>query len=130
MGNSVDAYTIYDIAKWQVELEEKISEEQTGGIQLPTLQRGFVWQPHQMEALWDSILRGYPIGSLLMSKDHKGTKFLLDGQQRCTTIALGFKNPLESVRKSLLNIKEENIPAIWVDLKPLNPFTSLGLSVE
>ena len=62
MGNSVDAYTIYDIAKWQVELEEKISEEQTGGIQLPTLQRGFVWQPHQMEALWDSILRGYPIG--------------------------------------------------------------------
>ena len=119
MGNSVDAYTIYDIAKWQVELEEKISEEQTGGIQLPTLQRGFVWQPHQMEALWDSILRGYPIGSLLMSKDHKGTKFLLDGQQRCTTIALGFKNPLESVRKSLLNIKEENIPAIWVDLKPL-----------
>lgn len=121
MSHKVDAYTIYDIAKWQVELEENTDKHigNTGGIQLPTLQRGFVWQPHQMEALWDSILRGYPVGSLLMSQDINNTKYLLDGQQRCTTIALGFQNPLESISNNLLNIRKENIPSIWIDLKPL-----------
>lgn len=121
MSQKVDAYTIYDIAKWQVELEENTEKQSvdTGGIQLPTLQRGFVWQPHQMEALWDSILRGYPIGSLLMSKDINNTKYLLDGQQRCTTIALGFQNPLKSITNDVLNIKKENIPSVWIDLKPL-----------
>ncbi|MFI8605074.1 DUF262 domain-containing protein [Cellulophaga baltica] len=121
MSHKVDAYTIYDIAKWQVELEENIDQQssKTGGIQLPTLQRGFVWQPHQMEALWDSILRGYPVGSLLMSKDINNTKYLLDGQQRCTTIALGFQNPLKSISSNVLNIKKENIPSVWIDLKPL-----------
>ncbi|AWH72622.1 hypothetical protein DCS32_00065 [Dokdonia sp. Dokd-P16] len=121
MSHKVDAYTIYDIAKWQVELEENTDKEEvnTGGIQLPTLQRGFVWQPHQMEALWDSILRGYPVGSLLMSQDIHKTKYLLDGQQRCTTIALGFQNPLRTLKSGLLNVKKENIPSIWIDLKPL-----------
>jgi hypothetical protein len=121
MSHKVDAYTIYDIAKWQVELEEKTAKQDgnTGGIQLPTLQRGFVWQPHQMEALWDSILRGYPVGSLLMSKDINNTKYLLDGQQRCTTIALGFQNPLKPISSNVLNIKKENIPSVWIDLKPL-----------
>jgi hypothetical protein len=121
MSHKVDAYTIYDIAKWQVELEENTNKhlKLNGGIQLPTLQRGFVWQPHQMEALWDSILRGYPVGSLLMSKDINNTKYLLDGQQRCTTIALGFQNPLKSITNHVLNIKKENIPSVWIDLKPL-----------
>ncbi|WP_344785909.1 DUF262 domain-containing protein [Postechiella marina] len=118
MSKKINAYTIYDIAKWQVDLEED-SKSLKGGIQLPTLQRGFVWQPHQMEALWDSIFRGYPIGSLLMSKDINNTKYLLDGQQRCTTIALGFQNTLNSISSNVLNIKKENIPSIWIDLKPL-----------
>lgn len=123
MSKTVTAYTIDDIAQWQMALEEKYpgaDMESHGEITLPTLQRGFVWKPQQMEALWDSILRGYPIGSLLMSKRADGTKYLLDGQQRCTTIALGFQNPLVDPDSNLLNIKKHNIPCIWVDLKPLN----------
>lgn len=32
---------------------------------LPSIQREFIWKPEQVEALFDSILRGYPIGSFL-----------------------------------------------------------------
>ena len=32
---------------------------------LPAIQREFVWQPDQIELLFDSIMRDYPIGSLL-----------------------------------------------------------------
>jgi uncharacterized protein with ParB-like and HNH nuclease domain len=27
-------------------------------IDLPTVQRGFVWRPYQIENFWDSLLRG------------------------------------------------------------------------
>ena len=64
----VNAYSIFDIEAWQLELQEQQGGEKSGSsevITLPTLQRGFVWKPYQIEMLWDSILRGYPIGSLL-----------------------------------------------------------------
>ncbi len=32
---------------------------------LPAIQRQFVWQPNQIERLFDSLMRGYPIGSFL-----------------------------------------------------------------
>jgi hypothetical protein len=32
---------------------------------LPDIQRDFVWKPEQMRSLMDSIMRGYPFGSLL-----------------------------------------------------------------
>lgn len=32
---------------------------------LPALQREFVWKPEQIERLFDSIIKGYPIGSFL-----------------------------------------------------------------
>src|SRR5699024_5691306 len=32
---------------------------------LPAIQREYVWKPHQVVALFDSIMRGYPIGSFL-----------------------------------------------------------------
>ena len=77
---TVKAYDIFEIASWQMELQEKPRDMQLGKkiITLPTLQRGFVWKPYQIEALWDSILRGYPIGSLLISQSET-RKDLLDG---------------------------------------------------
>ena len=35
---------------------------------LPAIQREFVWDPNQIRRLLDSLLRGYPIGSLLLWK--------------------------------------------------------------
>lgn len=33
---------------------------------LPAIQREFVWEPHQISALFDSLMRGYPISSFLL----------------------------------------------------------------
>src|SRR4051812_22275505 len=46
---------------------------------LPGIQRNFVWRPRQITALFDSILRGYPIGSVLLWRtrpsDHPQLRF-------------------------------------------------------
>jgi hypothetical protein len=33
---------------------------------LPAIQREFIWPPEKIEALFDSLLRGYPIGTMLL----------------------------------------------------------------
>ena len=72
-----------------------------GHYALPEFQRGFVWNKEQVRALFDSLYRRHPIGSLLAwSTESQGAvyrgdvlipigrhvKLLLDGQQRMTTI--------------------------------------------
>jgi hypothetical protein len=44
---------------------ESLAEIQKGELVLPAIQREFVWKPSQVTALFDSLLRGYPIGSFL-----------------------------------------------------------------
>jgi|LakMenEpi03Aug12_release.lakeMendotaPanAssembly.Ray.scaffolds.fasta_scaffold424609_2 hypothetical protein len=55
--------SLRQIADWQ--LNPEINSTIT--VDLPRLQRGFVWEPSKIMDLWDSILRGFPIGSLLLS---------------------------------------------------------------
>ena len=69
-------YTIEHIANWQKEISATSAKSK---ISLPSLQRGFVWKTSQIESLWDSLLRGYPIGALLMNKVAEDKKELLDG---------------------------------------------------
>ena len=85
-------------------------------VALPVIQRGSVWKPKQIITLWDSLLRGMPIGSLMMSrlaaKDQNqesvlvrrvgstelepvpegGGAALIDGQQRTLAMLLGWPN--------------------------------------
>ena len=83
-----DRFTLQEIANWQLHPADSL-------VELPSIQRGFVWKPKQVEDLWDSILRGFPIGSLLFSKT--GDKLhLMDGQQRSTSIFLGYFNPYDT----------------------------------
>jgi Protein of unknown function DUF262. len=103
------SFGLDEIAKWQLNSENS-------KIKLPALQRGFVWKVSQMESLWDSILRGFPVGSLLLSKHDNGEYDLLDGQQRATSIALGYYNPWEQEKYSFWSLKK--IPVIWIDLLP------------
>lgn len=91
----------------------------------PSLQRGLVWEPQQIEMLWDSVMRGFPIGSLVLSakigeqtdkssnifpkQDKKqATHHILDGQQRCYAIALGFHDSWHNNDQAIL----------WLDLMP------------
>jgi hypothetical protein len=109
MENKIRAYSLEEISKWQ--------NEENSCIQLPSMQRGFVWRPHQIENLWDSILRGYPIGAILMSVDEE-KRFLLDGQQRCTSIALGFFDPFKNGNITQYFSLKDYLPSLWIDLKP------------
>lgn len=95
---------------------------------LPPIQRGFVWKPVQIAQLWDSLLRGMPIGSLMVSqlaKDELATGVgskgrvvqivenqavgLLDGQQRTLAMLLGWKNQESDTW--------ENDHCVWIDLE-------------
>src|SRR5699024_2549443 len=43
------------------------------GLILPAIQREYVWKPRQVVALFDSIMRGYPIGGFLSWKVEPAT---------------------------------------------------------
>jgi uncharacterized protein with ParB-like and HNH nuclease domain len=63
-----------------------------GDIQIPELQRMFVWKQSQVELLIDSIYRECPIGMLtfypppLELGGKAGIKWVLDGQQRLLSL--------------------------------------------
>ena len=94
-------YTLSEIADWA---------KGNSLVTIPALQRGLVWKPSQVELLWDSILRGFPIGSFLLSDitddQNKRKYYLMDGQQRFNAISLGF-NTVKNARAML-----------WLDLNP------------
>lgn len=83
----------------------------SGEIQLPIMQRDYVWRPKKVVELLDSLYRGWPIGSFYVwqtSSDQPvkakgGTAlpprkmdgfygFLLDGQQRLTSLSLAVRS--------------------------------------
>lgn len=123
--NAAALLTLAEIAAWQI----AHPPAKPGSIvaALPALQRGAVWKVKQIEDLWDSILRRFPIGSFVIAppdpalkyqdfklKPNQGglpvpTHLLLDGQQRATGIALGlydiWGHDIEDAKSSL-----------WLDL--------------
>lgn len=120
--------SIREIASWQIPTIQVANARVRA--ELPALQRGAVWRAPQMEALWDSVLRGFPVGAFLLAPfdSDRGTKtfayaterattapathHLLDGQQRSNALALGFVDPWALPSSS-------PTPAVlWVDLEP------------
>lgn len=84
-------------------------------LDLPQMQRGLVWNPAQVEVLWDSLMRGIPIGCITLIDYNRGgnkdlrsdddaTHGIFDGQQRVNAIALGIKKV------------EDPSSILWIDL--------------
>lgn len=88
-------------------LLENIAE---GKINIPVFQREFVWKKDQMKNLFDSISKGYPIGSLLFWQPDREYRsfpkvgpyiidrpklnyYVLDGFQRISTLFGVLSNP-------------------------------------
>jgi hypothetical protein len=87
-------------------LEQLLGDMAAGRLRVPRFQRPFVWRPEQMLNLFDSIERGYPIGSLLVwesplaipsldriadieippAPPNITSGYLLDGHQRLSTL--------------------------------------------
>lgn len=42
-----------------------VDQVESRELVLPAIQRELVWEPEQIENIWDSMMRGYPIGSFL-----------------------------------------------------------------
>lgn len=82
------------------EIHTILDQIDSGAMALPMFQRGYVWNRDQVRALFTSLYRGYPIGTLLVwqttdaSVAKKGglpapvapLSLLLDGQQRMTSL--------------------------------------------
>ena len=104
--------------------------EYEGGFWLPNIQRAFVWSEEQITRLFDSIMRQYPISTLLVWKtkapihmrrfiadfndnmklseyhvpENKNKKMLvLDGQQRLQSLLIGLSGSYNG-RKLCLNV--------------------------
>ncbi len=112
--NSLDRIiSLRDIAEWS----------ENSQVTIPALQRGLVWKPDQIELLWDSLMRGIPVGALVICKridsqskeilnkePDKEYYHLLDGQQRVNAIQLGFDD--------FDNSKDSRRSILWLDLSP------------
>ncbi|MEY9424934.1 uncharacterized protein with ParB-like and HNH nuclease domain [Bradyrhizobium ottawaense] len=48
-----------------ISIRQAVQNVLDGKYVLPAIQREFIWQPEQIELLFDSLLRGYPISSFL-----------------------------------------------------------------
>lgn len=65
-------------------------------IGIPAVQRRLVWEPSQIVNLWDSLVKGYPVGIFQCYIDAQNKKALIDGQQRFNAICLGFADSEEA----------------------------------
>ncbi|OAT85635.1 hypothetical protein A6P54_18140 [Bacillus sp. MKU004] len=101
---------------------EKIS---SGEVRIPAFQRGFVWEPENVAFLMDSLYKDFPFGTILLWRTREQLKterqlgnfklplpqkdypidYVLDGQQRLTSIFTVFQTDLEG---------EEN--ESWMDI--------------
>lgn len=56
-------------------IQELINEASKGAICIPNIQRSYVWRPHQLANLVDSLMHGWPCGNLLFWKVSPEQKF-------------------------------------------------------
>lgn len=85
------------------EIQLLVADVKEGNLQLPELQRKYVWKSTQVRDFFDSLYRQYPTGELLVwetedlphardlsaqniGASHYAPQLLLDGQQRLTSL--------------------------------------------
>ena len=103
------------MAKTEKSVEELVRNIERGELQLPEMQRRYVWRSTRVRDLLDSLYRGYPSGTILQwdtDQDVPLQKFaveqernpyrrnllLLDGQQRLTSLSAAIRGEPVSVR--------------------------------
>lgn len=108
-----------------------IHDVRTGRIGLPDLQRPFVWKDNKIRDLLDSMMKGYPIGYIMLWEspaDYETKKssigmntktygepkeLVIDGQQRLTALAAAMYG---------IRVKDKNFKAREVKIS-FNPLT-------
>lgn len=82
-------------------LANLLKDIESGKLALPNIQRPFVWKPAQVRDLFDSLYRGFPVGTLMLwdtgaevgtkqvgggATDAVPKRLIIDGQQRLTSL--------------------------------------------
>jgi uncharacterized protein with ParB-like and HNH nuclease domain len=121
----------------------KIIDQVNRSYFLPAIQRPYVWEPEQIIALFDSLLKGYPISTFLFweikpenrnnweiykfveqfkygdthnesaETDGREINLVLDGQQRLTSLLIGLRGSYTVKLKG----KRWDNPSAWVKQK-------------
>lgn len=103
------------MTKSEASVEELVGMIQRGELRLPEMQRRYVWRSTRVRDLLDSLYRGYPSGAILLwetdedvplqdfaitqqRSPYAGTRLLLDGQQRLTSLSAVIRGEPVSVR--------------------------------
>ena len=94
------------------------NEEKDGGFWLPNIQRSFVWSEEQIERLFDSIMREYPISTLLVwrTKSHIKRRKFIDNFKHTLKLT-DFYVPEDSKTKLLVLDGQQRLQSLYIGLK-------------
>lgn len=93
--------------------------DEDGGFWLPNIQRPFVWSEEQICRLFDSILRQYPISTLLIWKTRLGVrrrKFIDNFQEEHRQRLSAFKVPDDDKKKCLVLDGQQRLQSLYIGL--------------
>jgi hypothetical protein len=94
--------------------------EEDGGFWLPNIQRPFVWSEEQICRLFDSILREYPISTLLIWKTRstiRRRKFIDNFHRGLLTRLSDFYVPEDDKKKCLVLDGQQRLQSLFIGLR-------------
>lgn len=94
--------------------------DEDGGFWLPNIQRPFVWSEEQICRLFDSILRQYPISTLLIWKTKMGVrrrKFIDNFREEHRHHLSTFKVPDDDKKKCLVLDGQQRLQSLYIGLR-------------
>ncbi len=94
--------------------------EEDGGFWLPNIQRPFVWSEDQICRLFDSILRQYPISTLLIWKTKmrvRRRKFIDNFKEQHRHQLSNFKVPDDEKKKCLVLDGQQRLQSLFIALQ-------------
>jgi len=95
------------------------NEEENGGLWLPNIQRYFVWNEEQMEKLFDSIMRKYPISTLLFWRTDESIKIrkFIDHYHDKLKLTDFYITDTKKKKKMIVLDGQQRLQAFYVALK-------------
>ena len=128
-------------------LPDVLKDAQSGKLQLPDFQRGWVWGEDQIASLIASVVRWFPIGALLTLKTGGEIRFeprvvegvecagaepeelLLDGQQRITSLFQALMRSEAVDTRTATNKKRQVFYYINIEQALMDPFPEEAVEI-
>lgn len=127
-------------------LDKLLEIVRKGEIAIPLFQREYVWTSRQVADFFDSILKGYPIGSLILWSPevdrfktydeiegvkvvaHDNPLYILDGRQRITTLLSVFSEEGNLANRYYVDLSSEPFRVFaWTNPRLPSDFKFLAL---